>query len=105
MIEILDSGYHITVQDRGRSGFSKFGVPVSGSMDYLSSNNANSIVGNTINEPVFEIAMMGGKFLFTEEVDICISGAVFEVKLNNNSIINNTIIPVSYTHLTLPTKA
>ena len=94
MIEILDSGYNITIQDRGRSGFSKFGVPLSGSMDYLSSNNANSIVGNTINEPVFEIAMMGGKFLFTEEVDICISGAIFEVKLNNNSIINNTIIRV-----------
>ena len=34
------------------------------------------------------------KFLFTEEVDICISGAIFEVKLNNNSIINNTIIRV-----------
>ena len=51
MIEILDSGYHITIQDMGRFGFSKFGVPLSGSMDYLSSNNANSIVGNTINEP------------------------------------------------------
>ena len=63
MIEILDSGYHITVQDRGRSGFSKFGVPVSGSIDYLSSNNANSIVGNTINEPVFEIAMTTSKLI------------------------------------------
>ena len=71
MIEILDSGYHITIQDRGRFGFSKFGVPLSGSMDYISSNNANSIIGNSIDEPVFEIAMMGGKFLFTEEVDIC----------------------------------
>ena len=87
MVEVLDSGYHITIQDRGRSGFSKYGVPLSGSMDYISSNNANSIIGNSIDEPVFEIAMMGGKFLFTEEVGICISGAVFEVKLNNNSII------------------
>ncbi len=92
MIEILDSGYHITIQDRGRTGFSKYGVPLSGSMDYISSNNSNSIIGNSIDEPVFEITMMGGKFLFTEEVDICISGAVFEVKLNNNSIDNNTII-------------
>ena len=94
MVEVLDSGYHITIQDRGRSGFSKYGVPLSGCMDYISSNNANSIIGNSIDEPVFEIAMMGGKFLFTEEVDICISGAVFEVKLNNNSIVNNTIIRV-----------
>ena len=94
MVEVLDSGYHITIQDRGRSGFSKYGVPLSGSMDYISSNNANSIIGNSIDEPVFEIAMMGGKFLFTEEVGICISGAVFEVKLNNNSIVNNTIIRV-----------
>ena len=94
MVEVLDSGYHITIQDRGRSGFSKYGVPLSGCMDYISSNNANSIIGNSIDEPVFEIAMMGGKFLFTEEVGICISGAVFEVKLNNNSIVNNTIIRV-----------
>ena len=94
MVEVLDSGYHITIQDRGRTGFSKYGVPLSGSMDYISSNNANSIIGNSIDEPVFEIAMMGGKFLFTEEVGICISGAVFEVKLNNNSIVNNTIIRV-----------
>ena len=94
MVEVLDSGYHITIQDRGRSGFSKYGVPLSGCMDYISSNNANSIIGNSIDEPVFEIAMMGGKFLFTEEVDICISGAVFEVKLNNNSIVNNAIIRV-----------
>ena len=94
MVEVLDSGYHITIQDRGRTGFSKYGVPLSGCMDYISSNNANSIIGNSIDEPVFEIAMMGGKFLFTEEVDICISGAVFEVKLNNNSIVNNTIIRV-----------
>ena len=94
MVEILDSGYHITIQDRGRFGFSGYGVPFSGSMDHLSSSNANSILGNSINEPVFEIAMMGGKFLFTEEVDICISGAVFEIKLNNDSIFNNTIIRV-----------
>ena len=94
MVEILDSGYHITIQDRGRSGFSRYGVPFSGSMDHLSSSHANSILGNSINEPVFEIAMMGGKFLFTEEVDICISGAVFEIKLNNDSIFNNTIIRV-----------
>ena len=40
MVEVLDSGYHITIQDRGRSGFSKYGVPLSGCMDYISSNNA-----------------------------------------------------------------
>ena len=54
MIEILDSGYHITVQDSGRFGLSKYGVPSAGSMDYVSACNANSLVGNSNNEAVFE---------------------------------------------------
>ena len=86
MIEILDSGYHITVQDSGRFGLSKYGVPSAGSMDYVSACNANSLVGNSNNEAVFEITMMGGSFLFKTDVSVAISGAIFEITLNNKSI-------------------
>ena len=94
MIEVLDSGYHITVQDSGRFGLSKYGVPSAGSMDYVSACNANSLVGNSNNEAVFEITMMGGSFLFKTDISVAISGAVFEITLNNKSIKNSSRIDI-----------
>ena len=94
MIEVLDSGYHITVQDSGRFGLSKFGIPSAGSMDYVSASNANSLVGNSNNEAVFEITMMGGSFLFKTDISVAISGAIFEITLNNKSIKNSSRIDI-----------
>jgi len=94
MIEVLDSGFHITIQDSGRYGFSKYGVPSSGYMDSISACNANSLVGNSNDEAVFEITMMGGRFVFHSDISIAISGAIFETTLNNKSIVNNNKIDV-----------
>ena len=94
MIEVLDSGYHITVQDSGRFGLSKYGIPSAGSMDYVSACNANSLVGNSENEAVFEITMMGGSFLFKTDISVAISGAIFEITLNNKSIKNSSRIDI-----------
>ena len=94
MIEVLDSGFHITIQDSGRYGFSKYGVPSSGYMDSISACNANKLVGNSNDEAVFEITMMGGRFAFHSDTSIAISGAIFEITLNNKSIVNNNKIDV-----------
>ena len=94
MIEVLDSGFHITIQDSGRYGFSKYGVPSSGYMDSISACNANKLVGNSNDEAVFEITMMGGRFTFHSDTSIAISGAIFEITLNNKSIANNKKIDV-----------
>ena len=94
MIEILDKGYHITIQDSGRNGYSAYGVTRSGFMDSISANKANGLLSNSLNEAVFEITMMGGKFRFHSDTSICISGALFDVQLNNNVVKNNTKIQV-----------
>ena len=92
MIEILDPGYYITIQDMGRFGYSNYGVPQSGCMDILSAKNANLILSNSVSEPLFEICIMGGKFLFKKEVKIALSGALFEVMLNKEMVSNNLLI-------------
>ena len=92
MIEILDPGYYITIQDMGRFGYSNYGVPQSGCMDILSAKNANLILSNSVSEPLFEISIMGGKFLFKEKTEIALSGALFEVMLNKESVSNNLLI-------------
>ena len=92
MIEILDPGYYITIQDMGRFGYSNYGVPQSGCMDIFSAKNANLILSNSLSEPLFEISIMGGKFLFKKEAKIALSGALFEVMLNKELVSNNLLI-------------
>ena len=94
MVEVLKQGYFITIQDSGRSGFSKFGVTRSGCMDIFSANYANGILSNSNNEAVFEITMMGGEFKFYSDIHICVAGAIFDLKLNNKHIENNKKIKI-----------
>ena len=46
MIEIIKSGLYSTIQDLGRFGYENYGVPISGSMDQLSSVLSNKLLGN-----------------------------------------------------------
>ncbi len=94
MIKVLSSGLYSTIQDFGRVGFQKFGVPYSGVMDRHSASFANAIVGNSKELPVLEITMQGPKLQFECNTSICISGADISAKLNNSLIGNNRLIVV-----------
>ncbi len=47
MIRILQGGFLSTVQDNGRYGYRKYGVPISGAMDLYALRVANILVGNS----------------------------------------------------------
>ena len=53
------AGLHTSVQDMGRYGYRKYGVPLSGSMDQNSAIRANLLVGNEASAPVLEITVVG----------------------------------------------
>jgi antagonist of KipI len=55
MLEILEAGGLLTVQDAGRRGWGKFGVPVSGPMDWFAHRAANLLVGNNADAAALEI--------------------------------------------------
>lgn len=95
MIEVLKSGLHSSIQDLGRFGFRKYGVPISGAMDEISAQMANGILNNNENCAVMEITMLGPKLLFKSETRFVISGAELSPRLNNKSIRNNKIYHVS----------
>ncbi|MEA1963760.1 MAG: biotin-dependent carboxyltransferase family protein [Candidatus Aerophobetes bacterium] len=59
ILEVLEPGLLTTVQDSGRFGYQKYGVPVSGGMDTFSLKIANLLVANSINEGVLEITGLG----------------------------------------------
>lgn len=56
-LEILEVNGLATLQDSGRVGWRKFGVPVSGAMDPFASRAANALAGNSPNDAVIEIGL------------------------------------------------
>ena len=58
-LEILTPGLATTVQDRGRFGYYRFGIPQGGAMDQYSAALANRLVGNTADDAVLECTYMG----------------------------------------------
>jgi len=94
MIEIIKSGLYSTIQDLGRFGYENYGVPISGSMDQLSSLISNKLLGNNDNDAVMEITMTGPVLKFLEETKICITGADISPSINGNSIDINRVYEI-----------
>lgn len=89
MIEIISAGMLSTIQDLGRFGVMKNGFTQSGVMDAYSTKIANKLCKNDINAPVIEMTMLGITAKFKGEHIFAISGGIFDVSLNGNSIRTN----------------
>lgn len=94
-LTVLDSGLLSTVQDKGRTGFRKLGVPVSGVMDESSFSLANELVGNPKEAPVIEMALRGGSYKFETDSIIAITGAQMKPMINKNGVKLNSGIKVN----------
>lgn len=81
-IEILKAGILMSVQDGGRFGYRKYGVPVSGALDAHAYRLANWLVENEPGAPVIEMTLQGGIFKFHQEAKVGVTGAESEVHIN-----------------------
>ena len=61
---MLNSGLLTTIHDKGRAGWQKHGVSVSGAADLNSMAIANTLVGNRPNAPIIEFVMVGPDLVF-----------------------------------------
>jgi len=93
-IEVLQPGLFSTIQDLGRFGFQKFGVPHSGVMDRYAMRICNLILGNPEETSVLEITMQGPQLKFNAPAVICISGADLSPELNEEPIEIHSIIEI-----------
>ena len=74
-LEIQEPGLQTTVQDRGRYGYQKYGVPVSGAMDLFALRAANILVGNDDGDAGLEMTALGPKVRFAVDTWIAVTGA------------------------------
>ncbi len=81
-IMFLNGGLLTTVQDAGRRGYQRFGLGVSGAVDVHAYIYANILVGNTHNEAVLEVTLLGPTIEFTSPAVISITGGDLSPTLN-----------------------
>ena len=75
LFKVVKSGVYSSIQDRGRFGFRKFGVPVSGPMDSESFALGHKIIGNDESETALELFLGGLSLEVLMDHRIVITGA------------------------------
>ena len=83
MLEILDVSGLAMIQDSGRTGWRKFGVPSSGPMDWFAFQTANLLVGNSSNAVAIEIGAGHIELTATQECVIAATGTGYSLSVYN----------------------
>jgi antagonist of KipI len=85
-ILILKPGLLTTIQDAGRPGLGRFGVPYSGAMDPLAFRLANRLVGNSERLPVLEITAVGPELEFQQDTYFALAGGNLSPTLEGRAL-------------------
>jgi len=81
--KILSAGVQTTIQDLGRHGLMKYGIPISGAMDQRSFVIANLLLRNLDNAAALETTFQGLKLQALNKVTMSIAGADLDPWLND----------------------
>ncbi|MGY4691197.1 5-oxoprolinase subunit C family protein [Salibacterium sp. K-3] len=79
-------GLFTTIQDAGRPGWQRKGIPPAGVMDEYAFQTANILAGNQGKEAVLEVTMLGPVLQFTQAAVIALTGADLQPSLNNKPV-------------------
>jgi antagonist of KipI len=80
-LEILEVNGFATIQDAGRIGWRKFGVPASGAMDWFAFRAANLLAGNAPTCPAIEIGMGGIVLRALRDCVISVTGTGYALSI------------------------
>jgi len=86
-LELIEAGLLTTVQDSGRIGYQRFGVPVSGAMDSFALRAANALVGNPSDAAGLEITVAGPTLRFLSDALIAITGGDLQPVLHTPEMV------------------
>ena len=75
LLRIIQPGLHTTIQDLGRIGSQRLGIPVSGALDPVALRVANAVVGNPQGTAGIEMAVLGPTLeIEAETVRVAVAG-------------------------------
>jgi biotin-dependent carboxylase-like uncharacterized protein len=85
-IDVVDGGMLTTIQDLGRYGYQRYGVPTSGAMDLFSLRAANRLVGNLDEAACLEMTLVGPRLRFVAPATIAVTGADLAARLDGDAL-------------------
>jgi len=85
-VRVHRAGILSTLQDRGRYGYQRFGMPAGGVMDEHSHRLANLLVGNAEEEATLEFTLAGPRLEFTDLTLIAICGGDFAPTIGGQEV-------------------
>ncbi|KIX12205.1 biotin-dependent carboxyltransferase family protein [Dethiosulfatarculus sandiegensis] len=84
VFKVVDPGPLSLIQDLGRFGYGRYGVPVSGALDPFSATVANLLVGNPANAAVMELTFMGPRLEALAQTKMAVTGAQMGMTINGD---------------------
>lgn len=79
-LSVIFAGPHVSVQDSGRPGLMRFGVPQSGPMDRIAFAASNIALGNPPDAPAIEVSLGGLKLqCLSGEIGFAVAGGGFRI--------------------------
>lgn len=85
-LQVVKPGLQTTVQDLGRMGAQRLGIPVSGALDTIALRAANIVVGNLEATAGLEIAVLGPTLeLTTESARVALAGGQTEMEITRST--------------------
>jgi antagonist of KipI len=88
-IVVMRPGLLTTIQDRGRRGNCHLGIRPCGVMDPVAARVANLLAGNSEDEAVLELTLLGPTLRFEQATWIGLAGADFQATLEGRLLLNN----------------
>jgi antagonist of KipI len=82
VIRIIDPGAHTTIQDLGRPGQLRYGIPPSGAIDRYAFVLANRLAGNADGAAALECTLLGPRFESDVACAVAVTGATMPVTVN-----------------------
>lgn len=86
MLTVIEPGALTTVQDLGRPGWARYGIPPSGPMDRAAFAAANALVGNPPDAAALEITLTGPTLHVAREALVAVCGASFELRADRMAV-------------------
>ncbi len=83
---VLDGGPLTTIQDLGRPGYLRYGIPPSGPVDLMSFLLANRLVGNLDAAAALECTLIGPRLEMRGECVIAATGADMAMTVNDREV-------------------
>lgn len=86
VFHVLKPGLFTTVQDVGRYGSLKYGVPISGAMDTFSHVVANLLIANNPDDTCLEMTLIGPELQASKRTQVAITGGAISPKVNGQKV-------------------